>query len=424
MTESNQRKKILFIIYPTFSHYISFFSIADDYRRKGYQVYLTGRKELRNEIENMRFDFVNLQYYESYRMVSASGKFFMFLKCCSRRYNRSRYKHFLEFKAGLEKLTIQEHFEKIFLDAHLSFYYCIIKDFSETVIVSSKLSTLKSPAVPPVSSVIVSRNNAWYRLLSNLLWLRIYLLNIIKKITRKIIFHGIDDLFFINRGLSRNGLAMGDLFLPSWKSLFYMELDLSKTRVTTLIAASRKLEYGWKRLDDFEQYTDLDTPVFYQDEENWRELMTFIKASKTAPLAKKLLYCSFGTITGNHRKIVTGFLKKIVSAVDSNPVYMLIIATGGLSLPFGSRGNIYVGKRLPQHNIMRDCDLVITHGGMNTIRDCLYFGKPMIVYPLNTLYDQNGNAARVAYHKLGLKGNVKTETIGGVLKKINKLLAT
>lgn len=412
----------MFIIYPTFSHYISFFSIADNYRNKGYQVYIAGRKELKNEIENMRFDFVLAQYYESYRLVSAQMKFFMFLKCFNRRYNKSRYKDFLKFKGQLEKLVTWHHFEKIFLDAHLSYYYSIIKNYAEVVIINSKLSTLKSAAVPPISSSMVASNTKWSKILSSILWLRIYFSNGIKTGMRKIVFHGIDDLFFIRRLLYQQGQVVSDLFLPSWKSLFYLELDLNKTKVTTLIVASRELEYEWKKLHDLERYTDLETPIFYQDEENWHELMIFIKASKIGLPPKKLLYCSFGTITSNHKKKTATFLKILVEAIGSNPMYRLIVATGGLNLSLDNQDNIYVGKRLPQHNIIRDCDLIITHGGMNTLRECIYFGKPMIVYPLNTLYDQNGNAARIVYHKLGLKGNLNKETTSGVLQKINKIL--
>ena len=45
---------------------------------------------------------------------------------------------------------------------------------------------------------------------------------------------------------------------------------------------------------------------------------------------------------------------------------------------------------------------MINHGGLGTIKECIYFGVPMIVFPM--MRDQPGNAARVAYHGLGIVG--------------------
>lgn len=69
--------------------------------------------------------------------------------------------------------------------------------------------------------------------------------------------------------------------------------------------------------------------------------------------------------------------------------------------------NLYIFNHIPQLDILKQCDLMITHGGMNTLTECILNKVPVIVYPFAKHWDQNGNAARVVYHGIGIRGNFK-----------------
>jgi MGT family glycosyltransferase len=63
--------------------------------------------------------------------------------------------------------------------------------------------------------------------------------------------------------------------------------------------------------------------------------------------------------------------------------------------------NMTGAEFLPQTSILPLVDAVITHGGNNTVTECLYFGKPMVLLPL--FWDQYDNAQRVHERGYGIR---------------------
>ena len=136
-------------------------------------------------------------------------------------------------------------------------------------------------------------------------------------------------------------------------------------------------------------------------------------------MQKKLIYCSVST----YRQGDKNFLQKIVQAIAKREDWQLIIGLGGLldtdflpSLP----PNVHVFGWIPQLRVLAAADLSINHGGIHTIHECLHFGVPMLVYS-GKKSDQNGCAARVHFHQLGIMADKDIDDVATIENNIERL---
>jgi len=81
--------------------------------------------------------------------------------------------------------------------------------------------------------------------------------------------------------------------------------------------------------------------------------------------------------------------------------YRYIVSKGPLHEEIELAPNMAGAEFLPQTSVIPLCDLVITHGGNNTVTECLHYGKPMVVLPL--FWDQYDNAQRMLELGLGIR---------------------
>jgi MGT family glycosyltransferase len=84
--------------------------------------------------------------------------------------------------------------------------------------------------------------------------------------------------------------------------------------------------------------------------------------------------------------------------------YFVVVSLGPQHRELRLAPNMTGEEFLPQPAILPDVDVVITHGGNNTVTESLHFGKPMVVLPL--FWDQHDNAQRM--HELGLGRRLDT----------------
>ena len=109
-----------------------------------------------------------------------------------------------------------------------------------------------------------------------------------------------------------------------------------------------------------------------------------------------LVYFSLGSLGSADVQL----MQRVISCLSATP-YRYIVSKGPLHQEIGLGPNMAGAEFLPQTSVIPVCDLVITHGGNNTITESLHFGKPMIVLPL--FWDQHDNAQRVQELGLGVR---------------------
>jgi MGT family glycosyltransferase len=124
-----------------------------------------------------------------------------------------------------------------------------------------------------------------------------------------------------------------------------------------------------------------------------------------------LVYLSLGSLGSADVEL----MRKLVASLADAP-YRVIVSKGPQAREFELADNMAGAEFLPQASILPEVDLVITHGGNNTVTESLYFGKPMVVLPL--FWDQHDNAQRLDETGYGVRldtyGHAPEELTGAI----------
>jgi MGT family glycosyltransferase len=134
--------------------------------------------------------------------------------------------------------------------------------------------------------------------------------------------------------------------------------------------------------------------------ERWRRLESCVREVDESfdppPGDGALVYVSLGSLGSADVEL----MNRLVAALAETP-HRYVVSKGPQHELIELAPNMMGAEFLPQPAILPHVDLVITHGGNNTVTEAIHFGKPMIVLPL--FWDQHDNAQRVAESGLGVR---------------------
>lgn len=145
----------------------------------------------------------------------------------------------------------------------------------------------------------------------------------------------------------------------------------------------------------------------------------YLKVLKYLLIEKKnksvfIIYCSLGTLNDFNLRNSIKIFQRIINVAERNDNLRFILSIGDVIDPvllLPTTDNVYLFKSLPQKHLLTYCDMMIAHGGQNSITECIMNEVPMLIYPFFKASDLQGNSARVVFHKIGNRGDINKDTV-------------
>lgn len=122
-------------------------------------------------------------------------------------------------------------------------------------------------------------------------------------------------------------------------------------------------------------------------------------AAELAGETRPIVYCSLGTCASAYRQR-RRFVAAVADASRRRPdwLFVLQLSDAPTLAQIEPAENLRAFAWVPQLALLRRAAAMVTHGGLNSIMECVQLGVPMVIVP--AARDQPGNAARAA--RLGI----------------------
>ncbi len=134
------------------------------------------------------------------------------------------------------------------------------------------------------------------------------------------------------------------------------------------------------------------------------------------PLDRRIVYVSLGTVFNGQPAV---FRSLILGAAAAGAHVVVSAGASFEALADLHSPSVHIHRRVPQLPLLERVDAVVTHGGNNTVQECLAAGRPMVVIPFGG--DQVSNAHRVERLGVGVRMNAADLSVDAVRSAIESL---
>jgi hypothetical protein len=306
----------------------------------------------------------------------------------------------------------------ILLDTHqttdfIVLYPLLKKRKVRLALVHAMLTSVLTENFPPVNSLVFPNDKAG--IIEEIDQLKFKKRKRLR--SQKLKFFGMDDETIIQRRIRKNSIPAKYL---SEQERFY---GLVLKGLHEFIFLPR--EFDFKEATIYMQQHHVGFQVDYARTEGGGNEYPQIKGiiqQKINSRQAKLVYCAFGTVPIEDKQTFLNFITKLITALADQNVVLLLATSLATNDLRSIHGDVYIVNYVPQLDVLTYTDVFINHGGLNSIKEAIDQGVPMLVYPGESVMDPPGNSTRVVYHGLGLRGDMKLDSVDDIRDKINMLL--
>lgn len=323
-------------------------------------------------------------------------------------------------EADLHQLLLDISPDYILIDAYQSSDFIVLYPMIHgqdvrVGFVQTMLSTTIRDNIPPINSLALPGDAVGIRKAVRSFRFKRFL----KWFTQSVCYAGMSDQAIIQRRIRKNELP------SNYQSAATPLRGPVFSTITELILSPKEFDFGPITPEDHQHYVGFlsDTGRIEISDRDYFKIDSVIR-KKLQESQGSLIYCSFGTVKMTDTSAVTSFLQKLLNTVrDTNCIVIVSVnAIGGQDQFQNIPDNVYFLKAVPQLEILKRADVFITHGGLNSIKESIAAGVPMLVYPLQAYTDTMGNSSRVVYHTLGLRGDLLKDQEDDIGRKIEMLI--
>jgi len=385
----------------------------------GHEVIYMSAPTARELVESLDLRFEALPEDRRADVVAADAELGLITRWSQRRARREALAEASGARAFAKRVTELSP-DLILLDAELHELRIAASSTGVPIaLLNTFVATWRSPGLPPPHHLVVpGKGFVGSRIGLAALWLQLDLRKRRRLLRNRLRDVGADRVAVLEHLASEAGFDLGrEADVRQWPMPFtYHNLPL-------LSLHAREFEFPHEP----PKHVRFLGPMFLEERADKRvttqvraRLDALYAARESAGGARKLIFAGFGSFFSTD----SAFLERLFEAVGARPDWHLVLSLGGKLEPSALGAlpeNVTALPWVPQLEVLRHVDAAITHGGINTLDECIASGVPTLTY-CGFETDMPGTTARVAYHRLGLIGDRERDDAATIRASLARLI--